>query len=66
MRLSGSFNLYVVDQITGEAKGMKKYSVTDADLKKGWKLQLSGRFAHTRAYVVELAKQHHFQVRVAR
>ncbi|EKX52155.1 hypothetical protein GUITHDRAFT_161321 [Guillardia theta CCMP2712] len=49
-------------EASGEAKGMKKYSVTDADLKKGWKLQLSGRFAHTRAYVVELAKQHHFQV----
>eukprot|EP00960_Hanusia_phi_P046628 757942-Hanusia_phi.AAC.2 len=49
-------------EAAGKGKGMTKYSVSDEDLKRGWKLQLSGRFAHTRAYVVELAKQHHFQV----
>ena len=35
---------------------------TDGDLEKGWKLQLSGRFAHTEEYVSGLATAHGFKI----
>jgi predicted TPR repeat methyltransferase len=38
------------------------FRVTDADLAKGWKLQLTGRFAHTEKYVTDLAAAHGFKV----
>ena len=36
--------------------------MTEADLERGWKLQLSGRFAHTKEYVTGLAGQHGFKL----
>jgi predicted TPR repeat methyltransferase len=47
---------------SGEGLSAKEYSVSDEDLKKGWKLQLSGRFAHTEEYVGGLAAANGFKV----
>jgi predicted TPR repeat methyltransferase len=38
------------------------HAVTEADLARGWKLQLSGRFAHTKEYVAALGQQHGFKM----
>jgi len=40
----------------------KEFQISDADLEKGWKLQLSGRFAHTEKYVQDLAEKNGFKV----
>ena len=45
-----------------DAPKAQEYTVSEEDLSKGWKLQLSGRFAHTEKYVTDLAAANSFQI----
>jgi len=45
-----------------DAPKAQEYKVSEEDLSKGWKLQLSGRFAHTEKYVTDLAAAHSFKI----
>mmetsp|Transcript_50675 Transcript_50675/g.120681 ORF Transcript_50675/g.120681 Transcript_50675/m.120681 type:complete len:225 (-) Transcript_50675:87-761(-) len=54
-------------QVPGGAEGegaapAREYTVSDSDVERGWKLQLTGRFAHTREYVEKLSREHNFKV----
>ena len=54
-----------VDADTGQDAPLPKaqeFTISDDDLDKGWKLQLSGRFAHTEKYVTDLAEKNGFKV----
>jgi len=46
----------------GDGLRAQEFNVSDSDLEKGWKLQLSGRFAHTEKYVTDLATASGFKV----
>jgi len=48
--------------VAGDGLRAQEFKVSDADLEKGWKLQLSGRFAHTEKYVADLAAASGFKV----
>ena len=45
-----------------DAPKAQTFKVTEEDLAKGWKLQLSGRFAHSEQYVTGLATANGFKV----